>query len=606
MTTIDTEYTLAVGLYDLPAEAKSGVAYIYPLRSNTVVLGTAMSGKTTVIKSLLLRIHGYEDEHLTEWEHEHEHNHDNEHNHEHTTEIENIYIHKHTHIRKPVVVQEEVYILDFGGNLGRYADLNVVCACFDGSNAEDVKRLFKTIDSRLKENAQHLRDVSYRSMYESDTKKCPPHITLIIDNVNSMLSEGRYDNYFNKLLLYSRDGLSKGLSVIITANNTSNMGRLISNFAQKIVFPLSDGEYGDIFNNVKVKITPKKIPGRGFINIDSNICEFQGYLPLKNERIELDEKLKLQQPAVNPKRLISFPYSALTEKNFNDYVVHSKNKNGDNALPVVTGLDYYTHNPVEIDISVQRSIAIYGKRGFGKSNLLKQLVKGICSHESELGKIRFICLDDGRKALEDPELCTLFPENSSDEISERYFEKFTNLKTFNDYLSVDYGGIGIYATKNLETNTALNTNSSRQRVLPPINPNNPFTVFILQSKAIYQNDSNSQNFEKWYSKMVSDAISNKCLFIFSDVKPMTESSSSLAPVFNNSISVMFILDNIADFVSGRGKKSAVASYMEESEFKKEFADCSLGDGYFYDIEADVLQKLKYIKYEEEELCKYPD
>lgn len=573
----DTEYKLAVGLYDLPAEFKNGVAYIYPLRKNTAVFGTAMSGKTTFLKSLLLRFSE----------------------------------------RRHLLPEEEVYILDFGGNIGDYNKLNVVCAYFDGSNAEDVKRLFKTIDQRVKENTMQLSASNYCSMFESNSQKCPAHITLIIDNVNSMLSNEIYGNYLDKLLLYSRDGLSKGLSVIITANNTSQMGRLISNFAQKIVFSLSDDEYSEIFNT-RVKALPKKNPGRGFINIDSQICEFQGFLPFSDKerklrpdensdetKVLLDETkgleyiLSHQIPAQNPKKLIAFPNTALTEKNLNDHMILADKPLSDEALPVITGLDYYTHHPVEIDIALQRCFAIYGKRGFGKSNLLKLLVKGILKHESSLGKIRFVCLDDGRKQLEDEELLELLPKNTENEI--RYYEKFTNLKAFNEYLSRDYGG---FRQSEMEQSRSgpINLNPGRPLATAEINPENPFTVFILQNKAIYQNDSLARNFAIWYNKMISDAISHNCLFIFSDVKPMVK-GSALEEIFNSTLSAMFLLDNIADFVSGRGQSSVVASYMEYKELKAEFANCSLGDGYYYDVDADMLHKLKYIKYEQEEACK---
>lgn len=37
--------------------------------------------------------------------------------------------------------------------------------------------------------------------------------------------------------------------------------------------------------------------------------------------------------------------------------------------------------------------------------------------------------------------------------------------------------------------------------------------------------------------------------------------------------------------------------MDAKELKAEYAKCSVGDGYIYNTETDVLQKLKFIKAE---------
>lgn len=36
--------------------------------------------------------------------------------------------------------------------------------------------------------------------------------------------------------------------------------------------------------------------------------------------------------------------------------------------------------------------------------------------------------------------------------------------------------------------------------------------------------------------------------------------------------------------------------MDVKTLKEDYARCELGDGYFYDVEADKLSKLKFIKY----------
>ena len=63
---------------------------------------------------------------------------------------------------------------------------------------------------------------------------------------------------------------------------------------------------------------------------------------------------------------------------------------------------------------------------------------------------------------------------------------------------------------------------------------------------------------------------------------------------NYSRSVAFLLNNIAEFVSDRGSRS-VFGEMDPKELKNEFARCEIGDGFYFDIEADELKKMKFIK-----------
>ena len=65
--------------------------------------------------------------------------------------------------------------------------------------------------------------------------------------------------------------------------------------------------------------------------------------------------------------------------------------------------------------------------------------------------------------------------------------------------------------------------------------------------------------------------------------------------FNNNISTAFLLDNVAEFAGERGQKTIFGN-MDVKTLKEDYARCELGDGYCYDIEADKLVKLKFIKY----------
>ena len=64
------------------------------------------------------------------------------------------------------------------------------------------------------------------------------------------------------------------------------------------------------------------------------------------------------------------------------------------------------------------------------------------------------------------------------------------------------------------------------------------------------------------------------------------------------VSSVFLLDNISEFAGERGTKTVFGN-MDAKALKEDYARCELGDGYYYDIEADSLLKAKFIKYEED-------
>lgn len=81
-------------------------------------------------------------------------------------------------------------------------------------------------------------------------------------------------------------------------------------------------------------------------------------------------------------------------------------------------------------------------------------------------------------------------------------------------------------------------------------------------------------------------------FIFSDVQKISDGEQNA--FFNNIISTVFLLDNIAEFAGERGQKTIFGN-MDVKALKEDYARCEKGDGYFYDVEADNLLKLKFIK-----------
>ena len=517
---------LAMGQYDAPQKQMQPIFRLDPYRSNIAVFGAPMSGKTTFIKTLLVRLHENMDQ----------------------------------------VPGENIYIIDFGGNIGAYGKLRNVCACFDNSNEENIKRVFRTIEKRLEENAKQLDSQNYYSVVSKTPEKAPTHLFLIIENVNAFLADERYASYQDRLTRFCRDGLTKGLTVVITANETSGVNRLLSNFGQKVAFEVSNESYYDIFNTKVNK--PMKLPGRGIVNVNSETYEFQCFLPFPTTDDEESIKKLIEQTKKYPNKNILAAFSGdLTWDNIEEYCTREQlDQCSDDQ--VIVGLDYYEHKPIVVDIEKSRAIAIYGKRNFGITNLVSVLLKGIKKSRPDA---RFIYLDDGRKKLEK------FYKPGSYHISDDavYFLEADNLK---EYL-VENGYI------------LPNTDASRQL---PQSLDAPFTVFVIRSRMVFKGSTGMgvKLLKNSFPSMIGDAVARRLMFIFADVPSISEHDTQR--IFSDNMDTAFLLDNIGEFMADKSDKTPFGT-MDAMQLKADYAKCAVGDGYFYNVASDDLQKLKFVK-----------
>ncbi len=512
---------LAIGIYDDLDNQTQPVLSVDAASDNMIVFGGHMSGKTNFIKTLLVRLHE-------------------------TINAEE---------------KREIYILDFGGNLGQYKDLPLVSACFDNSNEENIRRVFRTVENKLERNTKILASRQFLDVFYSNEKIKPTHIMLIIDNVNSFLADERYESYHDVLMKLCREGLSKGLSIVFTSSDLSGgLGRFLGSFGRRFALEGSADKYMDIFG-MRVD-EPMHNPGRGVSVIGGKTRELQIFLPFRDEQRDLPMfREYLSGIETNTEKLKAFD-GDLTKENFLACMSGSSEQEIDPSNPVV-GLDYYDHKPISLNMSEIHSVAIYGKKRFGKTNLLKLLVDSIRKNHPDY---RFVFFDDGRRQLAD-----IFESGRNS----RYIKSIEELYEF-----LDSNG---YAAK-MERGV-INKNFTEK--------NNYGTVFVLQSKMLFQ-PAGAQLLKNIFPKMIAVAEEKGYWFIFSDVRKVSNNDRDTESSLNNSISAAFLLDNIAEFVSDRGSRS-VFGEMDPKELKNEYARCEVGDGYYFDIESDELKKIKIIK-----------
>lgn len=561
-----------LGMFDIPIIQLQPPFVVDLLDSNVALFGSAMSGKTTFVRSLVNILHKQYNE-----------------------------------------KQEQIFILDFGGSLFDCAPLPLVSAYFDNSNEEYVKRVFKILDAILKDNIEKLNGKNYR-----DSGIDLIHTTFIIDNINAFEDEPRYTAYQEKLAKLCREGLSKGITVVFTALETKGITKYLGNFKQKVAFEMPVDKYIDIFSNKAGAVGNN--PGHGFANVTVKPMgvtgtfrmnlpyEVQCTLPYKQDNKSIEENLNKIKAKFGyaeghylrtVKKYRTFPKELTRQEYVSLLQPEDKAELGLSNI-VDVGLDYVDFRPVGVDLNKSHVIGIYGKKEFGKSNLLNLLISGILQRTDD---VRVVFFDDGRKQLEpiyesvksmvDAVLINQYQEVELKLIDdEPRTRKLSPLQQFYVYLNENYVSLdkrflaGIYG---------LSKELSREfGKIPDCALDIPaFTVFVIQSKLVYLNSLENRYFiNNLLPQLVAVAEEYGFCFIFSDIQKITDPEQNT--YFNNSLSTTFLLDNIAEFAAERGQRTIFGN-MDSKTLKEDYARCELGDGYFYDIEADRLKKLKFIK-----------
>lgn len=361
-----------LGKFDIPIIQLQPDFNVDLLDSNIMVFGASMSGKTTFLKTLVNILHKRMNE-----------------------------------------KEERIFILDFGGALSDYRDMPLVSAYFDNSNEEYVKRVFKIMDNILKENIKLLGGMNYREVAEGQ----PVHTTFIIDNLNAFTEESRYTAYQEKLAKLCRDGLSKGITVVVTAGDTKGMNSYMASFRQKIAFEMPADKYLDIFNDKAGSVGNN--PGHGFANVtvkpEGITGTFKMNLPYEVQCFKaqtsadpdgrnvtfaqgMAQKYDFDSEAgeyrKHVRRYLTFP-KELTREEY-EKLAQKPSSETERICPVSVGLDYVDFCPVTIDLARTGTVAIYGKKEFGKTNLLSLLLEGLAQQKKDL---RMVFFDDGRNQL---------------------------------------------------------------------------------------------------------------------------------------------------------------------------------------------------------------
>ncbi|RDU24232.1 type VII secretion protein EssC [Anaerosacchariphilus polymeriproducens] len=235
---------LNIGIYDDPEMQVQEEVVLDISSSNTFIAGSAMTGKTTMLQTILYAL------------------------------VENY---------SPQEVN--VYILDFGTMaLKVFEKAHQVGGVILSSEEERIKNFIKMMDEEMVSRKIALleKNVGTFSAYKEAGYSDLPQVLIFVDNVVAF--KEYYQDYFENFMAISREGLSLGINLILTSSQSNALNyKMMANFGTRFSLVQNEkGDYSSLFERCKME--PRETEGRGLFMMDKRILEFQTALCVEGEK----------------------------------------------------------------------------------------------------------------------------------------------------------------------------------------------------------------------------------------------------------------------------------------------------------------------------------
>ena len=326
-----------LGIYDDPDNQFQGVYSVDFTAQNVIVIGSALSGKTNVLQTM---VRGLASRYTPQ--------------------------------------EVSIYIIDFASLVMKnFETLHHVGGVVLPSQDEKLKNLMKLLKTDMKQRKEKMLAVGVSSFaaYKEAGKTDMPQIVLMIDNLTSLKEMYFQDD--DDILALCREGLAVGISVVITNAQTTGIGyKYLSNFSGRLALFCNDyGEYSSLFNYCRERIPD--IHGRSLIEIDKAHLECQMFLAFEGDReFERVEKIKEFISKTNEhfagmsaRQIPMIPENLTSRYIFEKYASHMR-KPGE----FVAGIDYGVVEPFCMQLNGRGAFGISGKAKSGKANFLRYLI----------------------------------------------------------------------------------------------------------------------------------------------------------------------------------------------------------------------------------------
>ena len=344
----------SVAIYDDPEKQYQGDFRLNLTKDNTFIMGSAQSGKTTMLQSIMCSV-----------------------------------INNYT--------PEEVnfYIIDAGNSaMQAFEKAKHVGGVAFVQEEEKINNLFKMMSTMIQERISKFMTMgigTYHAYVEAG-KRDMPQVVLVIDNIPAFREY--YEQFDDNIQTLAREGLSAGISLLITGTGSNNLNyRTLVNFGSRIALNCNDAsEYSSLFG---VRgFAPFNYPGRGLVMLDNRVVEAQfaravdaGKDATEKERADmLSEKLEANARKYQHVHVPSIPMVPQVLE-----LSHVKEQAPallKQPYKLVLGMEYSQVEYFTIDLMEMGYLAVSGRSKFGKKNvarlLLEQIQENVFTHMTDV------------------------------------------------------------------------------------------------------------------------------------------------------------------------------------------------------------------------------
>lgn len=352
------ELKAMVGLCDDPAnQFQMPLVLNFAQDGNHAVCGISMSGKSTFLQTVIYSlIQSYSPEYLN------------------------------------------VYILDFGSRMMEAfsQDAHIGGILYE-NDLDTVGNFFHMLQSMLQERKALFSGGNYYQYVNKNGMVCPA-VVVVIDNIANF-REKTDEIYDDLLLQISRDCTANGIYLLISGagfSTTEINSKLSENIRCAVSLEMQDKfAYSDVLRSMQISTFPENgIAGRGLVDFDGVILEFQTCIALKAgddyQRIEfIAEECQKMSTSWTGKR--AKPIPQIPEKPiwsvFRAHEEVQKQINDVSLLPV--GYNLATAAITGINLKQTYCYMISGKKGTGKTNLLRIMMRAAAEKKGKVAVIEF-------------------------------------------------------------------------------------------------------------------------------------------------------------------------------------------------------------------------
>lgn len=371
-----TDVCVPIGKYDDPDNQYQGIMDVNISQGHTLIVGSSQMGKTNLLQTI---IRGIAENYSSG--------------------------------------DVQLYLLDFASMiLKNFEELKHVGDVITYTEDDRLKNFFKMMEQELAKRKDMLSNMglSSYSAYRESGQKDLPQIVIMLDNMG--VFREMFPNMDEKMLKLAREGSSVGISLIVTALQTSGLGyRYLSNFPTRFVLYCNDsGEYSSVLERCRKSLN--SVPGRCLFSMNKTIYEGQTYIAFPAEKeIDRVKEIRAFIEQINEKdQGMGAVKTPTVPEHVTSKMLHDMLEEPVEPYTLPVGINFEN---MEVDIVNLMNYQIYGVSGddaLGRKDFILYTMQELTEHQ-ETAPAEVYLLDDEGQELKELESKAAFYTASAEE-----------------------------------------------------------------------------------------------------------------------------------------------------------------------------------------------